>query len=165
MKKPLLIAIILFLIPFSLFLLRATSQKQLDDLSPEIPCSENLIEKSDVLWVIPKFNNISIQDKEWCDYILSLNKTLGLHGVYHTYEEFQTPRSQDYLNEGITAFENCFHFKPEIFKPPQLKISKENKQLIKNSGLKLKTQANQLTHKVYHCSDTGKFSNRFIDWF
>ena len=47
-------------------------------------------------------------------------------------EEFKTDRNEKYLQEGINIFENCFGFKPEMVKPPQLKISDENKKLIKN---------------------------------
>lgn len=149
-----------------LFLLRLLSPKQIDDISSEIPCEQNLIKKSDILWIIPKFNNIPISENpEWCEYILSLNKTLGLHGVTHEYQEFSTNRNQKYLEEGIQIFEDCFGYKPTLFKPPQLKISKENKKLIKNNNLQLKLITNQITHKVYHCNNTGFFPNWFIDFF
>lgn len=159
------LAIILLLI-LTLFLIRLTSPREIDDVSPEIPCSLKHLEKSDILWVIPKFNNKPIsENKEWCNYILSLNKTLGLHGVYHEFEEFNADRSQEYLQEGINIFEQCFGFKPEIFKPPQLKISEESKKLIKENNMKLKSKLNQLTHKVYHCNDDGRFKNWVIDLF
>ncbi len=166
--KIILIAIlsILVLLIVELFLFRLFSTKELDDVNPEIPCLEELIEKSDVLWIIPKYSNISIsENKKWCDYILSLNKTLGMHGVYHEFEEFKTPRNQKYLQEGIDEFEKCLGFKPEIFKPSQLEISKNNKKLIKDSNLELKGRINQIMHKVYHCNDSGELSNRFIDLF
>ena len=161
--KIFLIIIILILI---LFLTRLLTPKEIDDISPEIPCEQKLIEKSEVLWVIPFFNNKSIsENSEWCDYILSLNKKLGLHGVYHTYREFQTTKNQEHLEKGIQEFEKCFKAKPEMFKPPQLKINKENKKLIKDNNLKLKVVLNQFTHKVYHCNNTGILSNKFIDVF
>jgi len=31
--------------------------------------------------------------------------------------------------------------------------------------MKLKLEFNQLIHKVYHCDNTGRFSNEFIDFF
>jgi len=62
-----------------------------------------------------------------------------LHGVYHTYKEFETDKDQDYLQEGIDEFKTCFGYEPEIFKPPQLKISKANKKLIKENNMTLKT--------------------------
>ena len=167
MNKIILISILIIISTlFTLLITRATSPKELDDLSPDIPCEQELIEKSDILWIIPKLNNIPItKNKEWCKKILSLNKTLGLHGIHHTFEEFKTDRKEEYLNEGISIFEECFGEKPTLFKPPQLKITNNNKRLIKNSNLKLKAKINQVFHKVYHCQNTGKFSNKFIDKF
>lgn len=162
----LIISSITLLLILDLFLLRIISPKEIDDISPKIFCEKEYLEKSDILWVIPKFNNKSISDnKKWCNYILSLNKTLGLHGVHHKFQEFEKNRNQSYLQEGIDIFEQCFGFKPQMFKSPQLKISKENKKLIKENNLELKGKFNQLIHKVYHCSDTGKFSNKIIDFF
>jgi len=149
-----------------LFLIRLINSRELDDLSPNISCSEEIIEKSKILWIIPKLENKSIaEEPEWCKKILNLNKTLGMHGVYHEFEEFNTNRNQAYLQEGIEIFEKCFGYKPEKFKPPQLKISEDNKKLVKNNNLKLKKQINQATHKVYHCNDSGPFPNKLIDFF
>jgi len=94
-----------------------------------------------------------------------LNKTLGLHGIYHEFEEFETKKTQEYLQQGINIFEQCFGFKPEIFKPPQLKISEGNKQLVRTNGMMLKGWFNQLTHKVYHCNDDELLPNWVIDIF
>lgn len=161
-----LIAILIFILIFILILIRLAGSRELDDLHPDISCSEDLIEKSDVLWVIPKLNNNSItENPEWCKKILNLNKTLGLHGIYHNFEEFDTNRNQEYLQEGIEIFEKCFGYVPEKFKPPQLKISKINEKIIKNNNLKLKGKLNQVIHKVYHCDNSGPISNKFIDLF
>jgi predicted deacetylase len=144
-------------------LLRYLSSRQLDDVSPEIQCDEALLEKSDILYVIPKFDNSPIsENKEWCSYILSLNKTLAMHGVYHIYQEFKVDRTETYLQEGIEEFEKCFGKKPDRFKPPQLVVSKNNKRLIKEH-MKLNFYLNEIFHKSYHCNDTGKYSNSFID--
>jgi len=149
-----------------LFIIRRVSHTELDDVSPGIECSDELLAKSDVLWVIPDFDNKSIAENgEWCNKIKSLGKTIGLHGVYHTYNEFRYDRNSEYLQKGIDDFTECFGYKPEIFKAPQLNLSVENKKMIEESGLKVSGKINQLFHKVYHCEDTGKFSNRFIDWF
>jgi len=149
-----------------LFLIRFINHTEIDDVTPGIPCEQNLLEKIDVLWIVPNFNNTPIsKNEEWCSSILSLNKTLGMHGVNHDYWEFQTDRTQIYLEEGIQEFEKCFGFKPEMFKPPQLKISKENEKLIESSGLKLKNHINQWTHKVYHCNDSDPMKNWMIDLF
>ena len=158
--------IILISIIIALFLIRLFSSRELDDVSPMIKCDKELLEKSDVLWVIPLYENFSIaEDKKWCDEILSLNKTLDLHGIYHTYKELDYPRSKEYIESGITAFKECFGFKPQIFKPSHLAISQQNKLLIEEEGMALKVKLNQVLHKVYHCGDSGVFSNKFIDFF
>lgn len=160
-----ILAALLFLI-FTLFLIRAFSYSEIDDISPEINCEKKFMEDSDILWVIPNFNNKPIsENKEWCEYILGLNKTIGLHGVSHTFQEFKTNRNQDYLDYGIQIFEDCFGYKPRLFKPPQLKISKENKKLIENNNLTLKFEFNQWTHKAYHCGEYGEKKNWLIDLF
>ena len=164
-NKTIFLLIIIFLI-FVLFFIRLSNPREIDDVSPEIFCSEKYLEKSDILWVIPKFNNKPIsENKTWCNYILNLNKTLGLHGVNHDFNEFETEKTQEYLQQAINIFEECFGFKPEMFKPPRLKISDENKELVKRNNLKLKVKFNQLMHKVYHCDDSGVFPNRVIDIF
>jgi len=165
MKKPLLIILLIFLILIFPFLfVRLISPKEIDDVSPGIFCSQEDLEKSEILWIIPKFNNRLIsENKEWCDYILSLNKELGLHGITHEFEEFGTVQSQEYLQEGINIFEDCFGYKPVMFKPSQLKISEENERLVKENKMELKGRFNQIIHKVYHCDDTGTLSNWMID--
>lgn len=160
-----ILAALLFLI-FTLFLIRAFSYSEVDDVSPEINCEKEITENNEILWVIPNFNNEPIsENKEWCKYILELNKTIGMHGVSHTFQEFKTNRDQDYLEYGIQIFEDCLGYKPQLFKPPQLKISKENKKLIENNNLTLKIELNQWTHKVYHCGEYGKKKNWIIDLF
>jgi len=168
MKKnkiiPFILLIILTVI-IILFLIRLILPSQIDDVSPEISCKKQLLEKADILYIIPNFNNKSMhENKEWCNQILSLNKELALHGFNHKYLEFKTDKNQQYLNQAINSFEQCFNKKPTRFKPPQLAISKNNKQLIKNK-LNLDLFFNQLFHKVYHCNDTGKFPNWFINIF
>lgn len=170
MKKKKIIILVVLLIfllivcsEFSLFLIRNLSSRQLDDLTPGIPCEQSLIDKSDVLFVIPLFENKSIADnRTWCNWVLSLNKTLEMHGVYHTYHEFLTDRDEKYLDLGISAFEKCFGFKPKVFKPSQMAISESNIKLVENRMM-LSSKINQLMHKAYHCNDSGKFSNRFVD--
>lgn len=159
-----LIIIFLTILLFTFFY-RIFSQTHLDDVTPGIRCEKILLEKSDVLFVIPKFENISISENQtWCKEILALNKTLALHGVYHTYNEFSYDRSEEYLDEGIHEFYECFGFYPTIFKAPQLNISRQNKILI-NNKLELYGYPNQFFHKAYHCEDSGEVSNRFIDIF
>ncbi|PIN92862.1 hypothetical protein COU54_05310 [Candidatus Pacearchaeota archaeon CG10_big_fil_rev_8_21_14_0_10_31_24] len=146
--------------------IRVFSHSELDDVTLGIQCDESLLMKSDVLWIIPKFENKSISDNlEWCSHILSLNKTLGLHGIEHQYKEFEGDIDEDYLNLGIGEFESCFGFKPKIFKAPQLALSLENKKMVESFGMKVYENFNQIIHKVYHCSDSGRFSNKLIEKF
>lgn len=162
-KIILFILIVLLLLLSFIFLFRIFSSRQLDDVSPQIQCDKDLLEKADVLFVIPKFNNISIaENKTWCNYILSLNKTLAMHGVYHAYNEFYTDRNQAYVDEGREEFYKCFGFYPKEFKTPQLAITNNNKKLIQ-SQMKFDGYLNQFFHKAYHCSDTGRLSNKIID--
>jgi len=161
------ILLVIFFIILSLFLTRLLNPREIDDINPSIPCEPEYLEKSDVLWAIPNFNNISIsENKTWCSYILGLNKNIGMHGVTHEYDEFKIDRTDEYLENGTKIFEDCFGFKPKMFKAPQLIISENNKKLIKNNNLELKNIINQIIHKVYHCNDSKeKISNKFIDWF
>jgi len=165
-KWGIVVLIVVLAVGFLLFFIRLFNVREVDDVSPSIDCSSDILMKSEILWVIPIFYNKSIaDDKVWCDYISSLNKTLGLHGVYHSFNEFVYDRDLDYLNKGVAAFENCFGFKPKIFKAPQLSLSEKNRKMIEDERYEVKANFNQLIHKVYHCSDSGRFSNKFIDIF
>jgi len=157
--------VIIFLCLFAVYLIRVFSSRQIDDVSPMIKCEKEWIDKSDILMVTPLFKNRSIAEyKTWCSWVLSLNKTLGMHGVYHTYNEFAEPRDEEYVRKGMEEFKKCFGFYPTLFQAPQLELSRGNERTIKKIGLKINGYLFNTFHKVYHCSDTGKFSNKFIDW-
>lgn len=158
MRKILLVLII----PVVFLLLRIINPSQVDDVNPE--CENYLVEQNDILWITPFLNNVTLSEK-WCKYILSLNKTLGLHGIYHTYDEFNIDRNQEYLDKGINEFFKCFGYKPRIFKAPQLKISEQNKKLIEKNNMTLYSTKEQILSKVYHCNNSGRFSNNFIRAF
>ena len=161
-----LILAVIFSLILIIFLIRLINPVELDDLTLGIPCEQSLINKADVLWVITKFNGISIaENRSWCQQIRGLNKTVGMHGVMHEYNEFRTDRAAAYLDEGMNDFEQCFGFRPTMFKPPQLNVSKNNIELIENNGMEIKSVFNQITHKVYHCNDSDIIKNRIIDWF
>lgn len=149
-----------------LFFIRFFSEKQLDDLSPKIQCNEELLNKVDAYYVIPNFQgNIISENIDWCKKIKSYNKSLRMHGVTHEYLEFlKIERNQEYLQQGIEIFENCFNETPITFKSPQNLISLKNKQLIKRN-MNLDSIFNAIFHKVYHCNDSGVFSNKLIDFF
>jgi len=156
--------LLLVLAIFLFWIFRFILPSEIDDVSPDIACPVGAIEKSDVLWVIPKFGGHAISENpDWCNYILSLDKDIGMHGVVHSYLEFNETRSEEYLMEGVKIFEECFGFKPEKFKPPQLRINEENIRLVEENGMDVKTRFNQVTRKVYHCNDGPEiFSNDVI---
>ncbi|PIN88541.1 hypothetical protein COU61_04460 [Candidatus Pacearchaeota archaeon CG10_big_fil_rev_8_21_14_0_10_35_13] len=161
--------ILLIVLIIILGIIRIINSKQLDDLSPGINCDEELIRESDVLFVIPEYLGKKISDdKEWCNKILSYNKTLALHGTTHESEEYLSDNEtliKEKINEGIIIFEECFNQTPKIFKAPQMKINKKNSKIVNEEGLKLFGLINQITHRAYHCNNTGIFSNKLIDIF
>ena len=154
-----IIFVVLF---FSLFFIRLILPSQLDDVSPNIFCEERLMNLVDVYYVIPKYENISI-NKEWCDEIMKRGKEIEMHGVYHTYKEFGEIRDLEYLYEGTEIFEECFVFFPEEFKPPRLAWTNENDWM--KDYFEINLFWNQFFHKVYHCEDTGIFPNWFVRIF
>lgn len=164
--KILLIAILSVII--LLFIVRLISPKELDDVSPEIICPESQTYKINALYITPNFNNKPISENQsWCNYILSLNKTLGLHGINHQpYREFLYENiTQEELSFAIKEFEKCFNQTPEKFKPPQLEISENNRDLIKKNNLSLILKTNAIFHKTYHCNDSGAIKNKWIKLF
>ena len=171
MKRPHLIWIIPLLLIFSIFLIRLVLPREIDDLHPNIPCEQEYIDKSDILWIIPNFHGTPLNNQTWCKQILSLNKTLGLHGINHTYKEFQKKNiSENELNEAINLFKDCFGYAPTMFKPPQLHMNSHNREVIEKK-LEIKYWFNQITHRVYHCdNDTttnefgGILPNKFYDY-
>jgi len=169
-KKIILIvaSIIVFLVVLeSMFLvIRASSDREIDDVSPELHCQEKRMEDADIYWVIPKYDGKKISDDEdWCEEILEMKKELGLHGFEHTYHEFGNETKTEELQEAIEIFEECFGFPPEKFKPPQHKITKKNKRFLQDRDITIIGKYNSLFHKVYHCENSGVFSNNFIEAF
>ena len=165
MKNYRYVLMIFFVLVICLFFIRLVLPSQIDDISPGISCEDKLLKWADVYYVVPKFNNISMTaDNVWCEEILGMDKELALHGVYHSYNEFGVDRSEEYLDESIAIFEECFGFVPERFKPPQLAINDGNKRLVREK-MEIDLIWNQIFHKVYHCGDTGMFPNWFIRVF
>ncbi len=155
------IGIIILIILAAIWLIRLFSERQLDDFSPEIPCSSKLIEKSDVLYVIPKFNGWALS-KDFCNKTLALNKTIEMHGITHEYKEFLIPRNSSYIEQGIEIFLGCLNLTARDFKPGQLFATSENKKIIRRY-MHLNLWPNQIFHKVYHCDDSGIFPNWVVD--
>jgi predicted deacetylase len=166
MKKRKTIFIIIILMLVLLFIIRLISQREIDDIHPKIPCENEYVKKADILWVIPIYNNTPISNnKSWCKQILALNKTLGMHGIYHSYHEFENYVNESQLIYAKQIFKECFGYEPTLFKPPYLRLTKENKELLEKNNLEIKWIWNQNFHKVYHCRNDGIFPNRFHDIF
>jgi len=157
----LVIGVIIIAILAIIWLTRLFSPRQLDDLSPEISCSKELIEKSDVLYVIPRYGGWALS-KEFCQEILAYNKTIAMHGITHEYKEFLIPRNSSYIEQGIEIFLGCFNITARSFKPPQMAITGENEHIVRRY-MHLDLKLNQVLHKVYHCDDAGLFPNWLID--
>lgn len=163
MRVTRIVCIVVAILAFSLFVVRAINLAEVDDVHPLIPCEEWIVQESDVLWVIPLYENVSVaENMTWCEEIKVLNKTLGMHGVYHMYHEFNELRSAAYLEQGMQAFEQCFGFRPKMLKAPQLVLSKENAALLRERGFEIHGRVGQMTHKVYHCEDTGRVKNAVV---
>jgi len=154
---------VFFIIVLILLFVRIFSTREIDDISPGIECKERYFREADILWIIPKYNGIPIsENKTWCEEILKTNKTLGLHGINHQYKEMNKKISEEEISETIKIFEECFNKTPKIFKAPQLAITKENKKMLENKGLKIKGKFNQIIHRVYHCEDENRTSYGLI---
>lgn len=160
------ILIIILIILAILVVIRANTTREIDDITPGIACEQEYLQKADILWVIPRYQNTPISENEkWCSEILVLNKTIGMHGIYHAYKEFNYYVNKTEFQETIQIFEDCFGYKPTIFKPPYLVISDENEILVKKHGFKIRNRWHQTFHKVYHCNNTGTLPNWFHDIF
>ncbi len=160
--------ILVMLLLNNLWLIRFISEKQIDDVNYLIDCKADsrYLDKSEVLMVIPIYQNQSIANfVGWCNDIRSLNKTLGMHGVYHTYQEFLIPRNESYVLTGMNEFKKCFGYYPQYFEAPQVAMSLENIKLIASLNMTYRGYSYNLFHEVYHCSDSGKFSNKIMDIF
>lgn len=156
--------VLLFLIVIFLFV-RAVTPSEIDDVHPSISCEADFLQRSDVLWVVPLYQNESIAvNRSWCADILSLNKTIGMHGIHHTFEEFSKPIDTAEFERGVRVFELCFGYRPTLFKAPQLALSSENEALVRGYGLHVRGVFHQQTRKVYHCNDSGTFPNWLVKW-
>lgn len=134
-----------------------------DDITPVSSC-DNLIEKSDILFVIPDYEDNSLDKySEWCERMRKFDKKVGLHGINHEYHEFSKPIEREELEGAISVFENCFGYKPTFFRPPYNKISAENEALVKSFNMTVYRDT-YLTHPYCHCEPKGwiKFLNGAI---
>lgn len=157
MKKRTKIVIVLaivMIIFILLVILRVILPRQIDDVNPSRFCDSEFLNKSEIFMVIPLLGNQSIADDPvWCKNILKLNKTLGMHGVYHTENEFMNTRDRSYIQRGMEEFNKCFGFYPNIFLAPEFSLSEENEKTLREMNFTIIKLPYDITHKVYHCTD------------
>ena len=140
----------MFVIVFSV----SRSPLIVDDVHPSYDCP-SLLAKADVLYVTPLLNRESISEKkEWCSYIVSLNKTLGLHGITHSYHEFEEDVTKEDLDVAIDIFESCFNETPTLFRPPYNAISDANRELVESFDMAIYTKP-YISHPYCHCEPHG----------
>ncbi len=142
---------IIILLMFSLYIIRKYNKVHYDDLTPSLKVNYNYLDKSDIIFVIPKYNDVPITDypefiKKIKKYADDNNKELAMHGVTHSPEgyfikaEFGYPLTYEYIKEGIDIFENAFGYKPKKFKAPCYNLHPHNKKILNSfiyNGLKL----------------------------
>ena len=58
------IIIIVCIILLVFWEIRFLNPREIDDVSPEIYCEKDYLKKSEILWIIPKYNNISISENK-----------------------------------------------------------------------------------------------------
>jgi|SaaInlStandDraft_4_1057021.scaffolds.fasta_scaffold01868_7 hypothetical protein len=172
------IIFILFLLTL-LFLMRQTNDVHYDDLHPEIETNMNYLDKSDIIFVIPKYKNKKITDyPDWCKQIKNYSekhkKTLALHGIKHTtingYKgdcEFVRKIPEKELKEACEIFEKAFGYKPKHFKAPCYGLSKENQKLVEKLNMKIYGPSTLIFNKLYHSpmNENMKMINKFIDFY
>ncbi len=156
--------LVILILIIGLWFVRFILPSQVDDVNPLMNCSNSVLNKGDVYFVVPKFEGFIIsKNRLWCENILGRGKELAMHGVYHTYNEFGTYRDEVYFDEGADIFRKCFGFFPERFKPGQLKWNSKNDWIRDEVDVDLFW--NQVFHKVYHCGDGGMFPNWVVRVF
>ena len=122
-----------------------------DDVHPNNLCN-NLLEKADILYIIPNLENNSISDnEEWCAKIKSLNKTIGLHGIRHSYHEFDEYIDEEELTLAINSFKTCFEEAPLLFRPPYNIINKETEKKISSFNITI-YKKKFVVHPYCHCN-------------
>lgn len=149
-KTPLLLLAVLSFI-YIVVLITSRNPLIIDDVYPTNSC-DDLIKKADVIYVIPNFENNSIsENKGWCTKIKSLNKTMGLHGIKHSYHEFAQEIDIENITLAVNAFETCFGEKPTLFRPPYNLITKQNEEKISRFNMTI-YKKRFLVHPYCHCN-------------
>lgn len=139
-----------------------------DDVHQNIKQNEQFMKKSDILFVIPKFDNVKLtDDKNFVEKIKNSGKILGMHGVTHTPSsytekaEFGFPVSEDKIKEGMKIFENAFGYKPKYFKAPCYNLLPENQVKIENLGMEIVGPETLMFNRLFHPPSNNFFMQIF----
>lgn len=153
----LLVGVVAIVLGITLVAHRELSGKELDDVHPDIPCDEKMLAESEWWWVVPLYGDKPLSDNpEWVEKVKKSGKKIGMHGVRHTFSEFNTDVSKEYIQKGMDEFEKAFGYKPTHFKAPKLQLTTNNYNLLKSMGFTVHTKWDQMIHKIYHCIDHGR---------
>uniref|UniRef100_A0A6C0KQ03 NodB homology domain-containing protein n=1 Tax=viral metagenome TaxID=1070528 RepID=A0A6C0KQ03_9ZZZZ len=161
-KEVFVICIIIF------FLVRRFRLINYDDVHQNIVQNEEYIKKSDILFVIPDYENVKItDDKIFVNKLKTSGKILGMHGVTHepsSYTqkaEFGLPVSEKKITEGMKIFENAFGYKPKFFKAPCYNLLPENKVKIEKLGMTVIGPETLMFNRLLHPSSNNFFMQMF----
>ena len=178
-------AFAMFLVVFfsSIWLSRATSSANLDDVNPSgclfLPQYK---ERSNAkyLWIIPVHDGVNIStNASWCAEMLRLQDkegfVLGMHGVHHEphpdgrreFEGLTVAQARTLLDDGVAVWRAAFGAAPRHFSFPGEWASHEIAELVRNEyGMRVRTLMDGLLHRIYHCDDSFCGDGAFMcrDW-
>ena len=158
----------LFTIIIIIFIIvRQYREPHYDDIHPNIEINYNYLEKSKILFVIPKYNGDSILNypnfiKYIKEYSEKNNKILGLHGYMHRPEgyikkaEFGYNNKEKDILDAINIFETAFGYKSKYFKAPFYNLHPDNKLILKKHNITICGPSTMIFNKLFHRdSDMG----------
>ena len=150
---------------FIIYIIRKFNKVHYDDLTPLIETNYIYLDKSNIIFIIPKYNNIPLTNyPDFIDKIKKYskinNKELAMHGVTHSPEgfistaEFGYPLTFEYIKEGIDIFESAFGYKPKKFKAPCYNLHPKNKEILEKLNIEIIDVDSLLLNKLYHNDNT-----------
>ena len=177
-KKNIFIGYILTIM-ITLYIIRRNNIVHYDDIHPLIEPNLKYLDKSNFLFVIPKFKNKKLTNyPKWCNWLKNYakknNKILALHGLEHDGTngfigdcEFLYEKKKKDIVEGINIFKQAFGYKPIYFKAPCYGLSIKNKLILKKLGLKIIGPETIIFNKLFHGGKISKWKiiNSIVDSF
>jgi glycosyl transferase family 25 len=176
-NKNLFIFIIILLL-FVLYIIRRYNKVNYDDLSPLLKEDYNYLDKSDIIFIIPKYKNIPLTEypdfiKKIKNYAETNNKELAMHGVTHSPEgyfiksEFGYILTYEYIKEGIDIFEKSFGYKPKKFKAPCYNLHPHNKKILEDFNIEIIDVDTLILNKLYHNNNNSflYYFNKFTNFY